>query len=543
MTRILVLGGTKSGKTTLAEQLAAAPGRPVAVVATAQVTDPEMAERISRHRERRPSSWTTIEDVDLRDALDMVGPHDSVIVDALDTWLARRMGAAGLWTDQATAPLGASGTRVVEAILAELAAFWAAAGSRSGLSVVVAGQPGWAPVPADASTRRFLDVHGTAIQGLSASADRVMMAVAGRALELTAAPTRFESQEAQNVPELREHGDTQAPPGTLDLAVNVQSDLPRWLRQRLAETLERVTSYPDTTRARAAAATRHDRPPAECLPLDGAAEAFWLLASTLRPGRAVCVHPSFTEPEAALRAHGHRVTRVFRDRERNWGLDPDAVPPEADLVVLGRPDNPTGALDPLDDIAALTREGRTLVVDESFAEFLPDERLTLAARRDLPGLVVIRSLTKLWGLAGLRVGYLLAAADLVARLDSKRQPWSVNALAAEALVACVAAEDERQARARRVATERERLEAVLRTVPGLVVWPSAANFLLLAAPGVSDLRQRLLRRGVAVRRGETFPGLGPDHVRVAVREPADSDQLVAAVRESLGVESPRLCAT
>ncbi|MDQ3932932.1 MAG: Rv2231c family pyridoxal phosphate-dependent protein CobC [Actinomycetota bacterium] len=536
MSRILVLGGTKSGKTTVAEQLAAEPGRPVVVVATAEVTDAEMAERVVRHRERRPPSWTTVEDDDLLGALHVAGPDDTVLVDALDTWLAGRMGAAGLWTDEVVAPFGSSGRRALDEILAELDAFWEMAGRRAGRTVLVSGQPGWAPVPPDASTRRYLDAHGEAIQHLSATAERVVLTIAGRVLELAVPPSRSEEIAAKVLPPLREHGDTQAPPGTLDLAVNVRADLPRWLRRRLGESLDRVTTYPDTTTARAAAARRHRRPPEECLPLDGAAEAFWLLAATLRPRLAACVHPSFTEPEAALHAHGHRVVRVFRDRDDTWSLDPASVPAEADLVVLGRPDNPTGALDPVDQVAALVRPGRTVVVDESFAEFLPDDGATLAARRDLPGLVVIRSLTKLWGLPGLRVGYLLAAADLVYRLDSHRQPWPVNALAAEALVACVAAEDERRSRARKVATERKWLVASLRTIPGLVVWPSAANFLLLAAPGVSDLRQRLLARGVAVRRGDTFPGLGSDHVRVAVTDLTAGERLVSALREALGAD-------
>ncbi|MDQ4130224.1 MAG: Rv2231c family pyridoxal phosphate-dependent protein CobC [Actinomycetota bacterium] len=538
MTRILVLGGTKSGKTALAEQLVAEPGRPVTVIATAEVTDQEMAERIRRHRERRPSTWTSVEGVNLQDVLDTLGPHDSVLVDALDTWLTRRMAAAGLWTDETVAPLGASGRKAVETILSELDAFWAAAGRRPGRTVLVAGQPGWAPVPADASTRRYLDAHGSALQQLSTSADRVVMTVAGRGVELAAPPTTSPRPDSEVPSSLREHGDTQAPPGTLDLAVNVHSDLPRWLRQRLAQAITRVTAYPNTTEARSAAAARHDRPREECLLLNGAAEAFSLLAVALRPRLAVCVHPSFTEPEAALRAHGHRVVQVFRDRGWDWRLDPSAVPSEVDMVVLGRPDNPTGALDPMEHVEALAREGRILVVDESFGEFLPEERFTLAARRDLPGLVVVRSLTKLWGLAGLRVGYLLAPADLVARLDSHRQPWPVNTLAAEALIACSAAEDERQTRARPIATERERLGARLREIPGLHVWPSAANFLLLQAPGVYDLRERLLNQGVAARRGDTFPGLASDHVRVAVRDPAASEQLVAALRVALDVKKP-----
>ena len=140
----------------------------------------------------------------------------------------------------------------------------------------------------------------------------------------------------------------------------------------------------------------------------GAAEAFVLLARVLRPAHAVVVHPGFTEPEAALRAAGHEVDRLVLAPP--YVLDLADVPDSADLVVVGNPTNPTGVVH--EDLAALCREGRTVVVDEAFADAVPGEPHSLAARADLPGLVVVRSLTKTWALAGLRVGYLLAPAPL-----------------------------------------------------------------------------------------------------------------------------------
>src|SRR5690606_20183528 len=111
--------------------------------------------------------------------------------------------------------------------------------------------------------------------------------------------------------------------------------------------------------------------PEGCLVLNGAAEAFWLVAQALRPRLAACVHPSFTAPEAALRSAGVPVHRVLREPATAWALHPDDVPEQADLVVLGRPDNPTGRVETLATLAALERPGRVVVVDEAFAEFLP----------------------------------------------------------------------------------------------------------------------------------------------------------------------------
>lgn len=531
MTTTVVLGGTRSGKSVRAEDLAAATGAPVVYLATGRASDPELAERIAEHRRRRPPSWSTVESPDIATALGEAPAGATVLVDDLEGWLVDRMTAAGLWTDAEVAPLDETARRAWDHIVEDAAAWWSLARRRTGDTIVTAGQTGWGPTPASASTRRWLDLHGDVLQLLSADADRVELVVAGRVLPLG-------TPAGAVPPALREHGDRQVPPGTVDLAVNVLDGPPSWLRERLAACLDGLTAYPDVGAARRAAASRHARPPEECLVLDGAAEAFWLLARVLQPRLAACVHPSFTEGEAALRAAGAPVVRVLRSPGDGWRLDPAAVPDRADLVLLGRPDNPTGVVDPVETIEALCRPGRTVVVDEAFAEFLADAD-GLAGRRELPGLVVLRSLTKLWGLAGLRVGYLLADPGLVARLDADRQPWPVNSLALTAVEACVAAEDERRARAQAVADDRAWLEAALAEVEGLEVWPAAANF-VLARSRRRDVRQRLLDAGFAVRRGETFPGLDETYVRITVRDRPTMTAFVAAVRAALSEESNRV---
>jgi histidinol-phosphate aminotransferase len=327
---------------------------------------------------------------------------------------------------------------------------------------------------------------------------------------------------------LRFHGDVVAGPGQLDFAVNVvPGGPPAWLGEALRAGLSRTVAYPDEGPATAAVAARHRRPPEEVVLLNGAAEAFWLLAQVLRPQLAVVVAPSFTEPEAALRAAGRRVQHVWRD-PGSFHLDPAAVPAEADLVVTGNPNNPTGTLDPAAILAGLARPGRILVVDEAFMELTPGEAETLAGRRDLPGVVVVRSLTKLWGLAGIRAGYLLAPPHTAQALRAARQPWSVNSLACTALDAWANhGADHATHRAQRLATTRERLAATLAALPGLRVWPSAANFLLLQVADGPAVLAGLTARGIAVRPCDDFPGLTTNHLRVAVRSPADNQILNA----------------
>ena len=332
--------------------------------------------------------------------------------------------------------------------------------------------------------------------------------------------------------DLHHHGDAEATPGLLDLAVNVRGTAPpAWLRGRLERGLDKLGAYPDLRAAVRAVSRRHDRPEDEVLLTAGGAEAFVLLARALRPRHAVCVHPSFTEPEAALRAAGHEVHRLVL--EPPYVLRPEDVPDRADLVVLGNPTNPTGVVH--DDVAALCRPGRVVVVDEAFADAVPGEPHSLASRGDLPGLVVVRSLTKTWALAGLRVGYLLAPADLVARLREAQPLWAVSTLGLIALETCLARGPVASAttQARALAQERAALEQALVAL-GVEVTPgSQAPYLLCRVPGRPDVREALRDGGIAVRRGDTFPGLGPEHWRTAVRGPQESEQLVSALRDLL----------
>lgn len=331
---------------------------------------------------------------------------------------------------------------------------------------------------------------------------------------------------------LRHHGDVDARPGMLDFAVNVQSSAPPdWLRQRLTARLDTLGRYPSAEEdhtARCAVATRHGRRPDEVLLLAGAAEGFAMLPR-LAPRLAAVIHPSFTEPELALREAGVAVTRVLL--EPPYTLDPTAIPAGADLVVLGNPTNPTSVLHPAETIHALRAPGRIIVVDEAFADAVPGEPESLAGFPS-PDLLVLRSLTKTWALAGLRCGYFLGTPELLARLNHGRPHWPLGTLQLEAITATAepAAIAEEQQRAHTIAAERNAMIDRLTELGVHVHTPAEAPFLLLHVPDGELLRKHLADKGIAVRRADTFPGLGPNHLRVAVRGTEEADQLIAAIR-------------
>ncbi|WP_018351349.1 Rv2231c family pyridoxal phosphate-dependent protein CobC [Longispora albida] len=333
---------------------------------------------------------------------------------------------------------------------------------------------------------------------------------------------------------LRHHGDAELAPGLVDLAVNVRrAPHPPWLAGPIAGAMRELHLYPNATAATAAIAARHGRDPSEVLLTAGAAQAFTVLAQTLTPAHPTVIHPQFTEPEAAFRSAGHHVHRVVL--EPPFTLDPSAIPGRADLIVIGNPTNPTSVLHPAADLRALARPGRTLIVDEAFADTIPGEPESLAGER-VPGLVVIRSLTKTWGLAGLRIGYLLAEPDLVRRLADRLPLWPVSTPALAAAIAC--ASPEALAAEREIATalaaDRQFLADGLSAVGGIEVLPNhASSFVLVKTVGGLQLRDRLRKRGYVVRRADTFPGLGPDWLRIAVREPAVSRAFLEVLKDEV----------
>jgi len=512
VTLTLVLGGTRSGKSAFAEGLARASGLPVRYVATADPGDGSMAARIAAHVARRPAEWETVVAGD--ELAPALAPGRCVLVDGLGTWIAGAM----------------HGGRAARDVRAEVAALARAAAGTHDPVIVVAEQAGQGLLPADALSRAWLDALGEATQALSAVAARAVLVVAGRPLELPppagAAPAGTE--------DLRHHGDTLVRPGDTDHAVNVLAGgPPAWLRTALRRALEEdVSAYPREVETVAALAALHGRAPEEIVPCNGAAQALWLLPAALRPRLAACVHPGFTETEAALRAHGVPVARVLRDAEHGFALDPAAVPEAADLVVVGNPASPSGTLDPRGALLALRRPGRTLVVDEAFMDLVPGEPSSLV-REPLPGVVVTRSLTKSLAIPGLRAGYAIAPAPLADRLRAVRPPWSCNALALAALLAMAQRPQALAEAAARAQAERRDLEQRLAGVPGLRTWPAAANYVLVRVCDGAAVTARLRDAGIAVRPAGSFPGLTAGDLRITARGPRDNARLAGLLAEAV----------
>ena len=262
-----------------------------------------------------------------------------------------------------------------------------------------------------------------------------------------------------------------------------------------------------------------------------------LLLVTVGEGTPVVIpEPTFTLYALITKILGGRAVRAPLGDD--LGYDAAALARArrenaAPLTIACSPNNPTGGALAMDAIEALCDEADGLVVvDEAYGEFAGVSAVPLLERH--PNLVVLRTFSKALGLAGLRVGYLLAAPELVSEVNKARLPYNLNffsQLAAEAAL------EERQLLRERTAAlvaERERLRAALGDMEGVRPFPSLANFVLVelqnAAPGA--VHAALAERGILVRDVSGYPRLGR-HLRLSVGSPGENDALLEALPEAL----------
>lgn len=327
------------------------------------------------------------------------------------------------------------------------------------------------------------------------------------------------------------------PATVVDFSSN-QSPLGASPRARAALEQAVIDAYPDRDASRLAAAfaDRHGLSPEQVVVGNGSTELIRLVAQlALRPGdTALSLAPSFGEYEVATDLAGARFVErplAFAGADRGFVYDAgdfaSALERERPrLCWLCSPNNPTGAAIPAGEIAGLVaaHPATLFVLDEAYCDLLPDPQWT-AALLSAGNLVVLRSMTKAWGLAGLRLGYALAAPPLAAPLRSAKPPWNVNACAQLAGLAALADEQWHQRSLAALRDGRDRLVSGLREL-GFAVMPTAAGFFLVYVADAAAAREHLLAQSCLVRDCTSF-GL-PAYVRVSPRLPDDNARLLAA---------------
>jgi threonine-phosphate decarboxylase len=333
-----------------------------------------------------------------------------------------------------------------------------------------------------------------------------------------------------------------APEEMLDFSASINPlGPPPGVREAVFAAFDRIGHYPESgcSELAGALARRHGCAPDNVCVGNGSTELIYLLPRVVPGKRALLVAPTFAEYARALHQAGWECDRFILSGDNGFSLDlaliEETLTGGYGLLFLCNPGNPTGRIYGKGEVAVLLeicrQAGTLLVVDEAFMDFCADESV-IRLLVDSGNGVVLRSMTKFYAFPGLRLGYALSAASLTERLAELRMPWSVNTLAQAAGLAALADEEFAARSLALVTEERTFLQEGLAELPGVRVWPGAANFLLARLEGgmtATALQERLIPERILIRDCANFEGLDGHYFRAAARTRRENGRLLASL--------------
>ena len=319
---------------------------------------------------------------------------------------------------------------------------------------------------------------------------------------------------------------------------------PNVVEKMIVERWHDIVRYPDpSTRQLIQAISTHYQIPIENILVgNGAAELLDLAVRVVQPSCTAVTAPSFVEyAQNALRARSklyHIPLRV----EQQFDLQVEDVQQAldaADLLMLGHPNNPTGRLIPKQVMQLLADADHALIIDEAFLDFLPNEAEYTQMHRALErkNWFVIRSMTKFFAIPGVRLGFVVAHAELISEMRNLQVHWSVNHFAQAIGEAVLADRDYINHTKDWARIEISWLRARLQAL-GFAVTDSKVNYLLMRIPDfwsfdVKTLQHSLGKKAILIRDASLFEGLDHRYFRLAVRSRADNERLLVILQETV----------
>lgn len=343
-------------------------------------------------------------------------------------------------------------------------------------------------------------------------------------------------EHGANPHRLYERAGQKPPSDIIDFSENVHPfGPPDFVKEQWANFFGLVTSYPDPQAEpfKSQAAIYHGVEKQQIAVGNGAAEIFTWLAKRYRNKRVLLVEPAFSEYRSTLTAEKTHIMEINLKPENSWQLQLDEVEKKlthCDAFYLCNPHNPTGRLHDvpmLTEIAELCKGKCELVIDEAFIDFVGEHASFIPMLDSYPHVIIVRSMTKMYALAGLRLGYAIATADIISELTDSAAHWNVNGLAAAAGARCFSEETYRERVIAAATSERVKMEAYLEAT-GCTFIPSAANFLCfqLPNPRLSEpFFQAMLKAGIVLRHTYSFKGMDGQWFRIGMKSASAMERL------------------
>lgn len=339
-------------------------------------------------------------------------------------------------------------------------------------------------------------------------------------------------------------GDVYRNPDVLDFSSNVNPlGPPANVLKAAADSLKNIEHYPDVMNTSLISAlSKCEQVPEEYIVLgNGAAEVIFSYVRAVKPKKALLPAPTFAEYGLALSSADCDVI-TYPMKDLMVGDDIlEFLDKGVDVVFLCNPNNPTGFLiepELLRKTAAVCQEkGIYLMLDECFLDFADKgkEHSLKSMLKEWDRLFILRSFTKLYAMAGLRLGYgLCANPDLLGKMEAVCQPWNISIPAQAAGEAALKEEAYVKEALDIVKAQRKYLKEEMKKT-GLKVYDSKANYIFFEGP--EDLYERCLKRGVLIRDCSNYPGLKEGCFRVAVRRKQENDRLLEVLRQCMAEEN------
>ena len=327
----------------------------------------------------------------------------------------------------------------------------------------------------------------------------------------------------------------------LDFSANINPfGMPESIEVAAIEGIRKSIHYPDTScnELRTAIAKKEGVSKEQIICGNGAAEVIFNLVYAYKPMKALLVYPTFLEYAQALMAGGCQIHAHMLRKEDNFQLTErilDVIENSLDLMFLCNPNNPTGAAIPKKLLTSIIQRCHELnillVIDECFQDFLIEEDQD--SRKDwleqYPNLILLKAFTKMYGMAGLRLGYAMSANQkLLESMKRVTQPWNVSIPAQYAgIAACQEEAFVRESRAY-VAKQREYLKEELKNL-GFDVYDSKANFIFFEGP--EGLYETCLQHKILIRSCSNYEGLGDTYYRIAVKSQEENEKLIRILQK------------